>query len=226
MTCEDYISMQKECDEKFLDNELKWIKSQQDYKIILMGDIIDASLKTSPGSSVYDTNMNVEEQYEHCLKKFAPFKDNIIGLIQGNHEERITRETGLDISKIMARELGVNYFGHSSLIKIKVGTQNYDIYATHGSSGATTHSGRLNSLMKLSKSFYADCYLMGHTHDLFTHSDIFRTFRGENKRYYVLTGHFLNWLGSYAQNKDFPPTTKGMAKIKLFKDVKDIRVHI
>ena len=171
----------KECDEELFTDYLKWIRKEPDTVALLMGDLIDSSLKSSPGSSMYESKMNVDDQYDAMTDMLQPIRNKLVGLIEGNHEERVYRETGFNISKVMARELGVPYFGHSELFRVKVGKQRYDFFVTHGSSGSTTPTGRLNSLLKISAHFKADIYCMGHVHDLFTMTDLTQSFGGERK---------------------------------------------
>jgi len=72
----------------------------------------------------------------------------------------------------------------------------------------------------------------GHTHDLSLQTDELRKIDYKNKmvvkhkRYYINTGHFLNYEGTYAEKKGYKPGKKGVAKIKFFGDKKDVHVSL
>ena len=175
------------------------------------GPVFDLSVKD---------NHNFFVKHEKSL--FAPtfyFTGNC-----GNHEYGIYRDTGVDLSKMMAKELGCPYLGYSCFTKIRIGKQNYIIYSTHGSSGATLPHTKIKKCLDLSASFNADIYLYGHTHDLDSRLEEFREIDLKNKsvkirkKMYVLTGHFLNYEGSYGEQKNYRPAKKGAPKIKLYKD--------
>lgn len=114
--------------------------------------------------------------------------------------------------------------------KIKVGNISYTIYSTHGSSSSSSPHTKIKSCIDLARSFDADCYLMGHLHSLSTHTGIFQEVKGnqikERKRVYVLTGHFLDYKGSYAEMKGLQPDKQGSPRIRLNGVVKDIHISL
>lgn len=62
--------------------------------VVLAGDLGDYGLKNSK-SNVYEATMNPKEQQEFIYELFKPIAHKITGAVSGNHEQRITRETGL-----------------------------------------------------------------------------------------------------------------------------------
>ena len=218
------------CDTKLLKGTLDYIK-KSDSQVIGMGDYINAGTRNSV-SDIYSETMNPMEEYETMIEYLEPIKENIWGFLVGNHEYRIWRESGINVAKFMAKELDTKYLGFSIFTKLKVKNQNYSIYATHGSSGAWTPEGKLRAVRKLGESFDADVYLMGHVHDLSVQSEERRAINYKNKvidrrkRYYVITGHFLNYEDSYAEMRNMKPGKKGIAKIKFFGDRWDCHVSI
>jgi hypothetical protein len=72
----------------------------------------------------------------------------------------------------------------------------------------------------------------GHLHELATHTGLYykidmRHARAiEHKKYYVLTGSFLDYENSYAQAKNYGPVKIGCPKIKLYKDKHDIHISV
>ena len=137
------------------------------------------------------------------------------------HEHRIRVQSGLHVSKILAKMLGVKYGGYSCFLKVKVRKYNYVIYAQHGSSNAWYPHTKLTAAMRTARHTDADIYLYGHTHELLAIKTPYLTLdlRGRTvktrDRWFVLTGSFLGYHGSYAERKNLYPTKSGVAKITL-----------
>jgi len=226
------------CDLKLFEGTLEYIKKCKNCLVVGMGDYLNCATKSSVSDS-YVSRKPPQQEYEEMLEYLTPIKDKLVGLLMGNHEQRIQRESGVNLVKTMCAELGIPYLGWGFFMKVKVGThqdhrknKNYVFYATHGSSGSWTPEGKIRSVRRLSESFDADVYLMGHVHDVAVQSDerFFvdkrRRFVARKKTYYVLTGHFMNYQDSYAEMKAMKPSKKGVPKIKLFGDRWDVHVSV
>jgi predicted phosphodiesterase len=218
----------KQCDVEMFKGYVNWIKETDDIAVILMGDLLDSATKHSRGPQIFEDNKNPQEQFDEVLEILMPIKNKIIGLHSGNHEMGIYRDTGIDLSKQMASALGCPYLGYACFTKIKVGKQNYVIYSTHGASGATLPHTKIKKCLDLSASFNADVFLYGHVHSLDSRLEEFREVSMKNKvvkirkKIFILTGHFINYEDSYAEQKNYRPSKKGAPKIKLYKDHWDI----
>jgi len=205
----------REFDKEKYESIINWVKKQKDARVILMGDEIDNGLKDSVGAGTFDNTMTPQEQIEYVIDILMPIKNKIWGIVNGNHHQRTTERTSIDITKI----------------KAKIGKVNYVIYATHGSSGATSPSGKINAVLKLGSFIDADLFLHGHLHELATHTtEYFRVsiqnkMTVKDKRHYLITGHFLKY-GGYAQAKGYAPGKTGVAKILLNGNTKDVHVSI
>jgi predicted phosphodiesterase len=212
----------RECDVKVFNAHLNMIKEMGDVAVILMGDMVNVGTRDSVGAGAYDDNRNPEEQYEEMIGFLEPIKEKIIGCHQGNHEERIRNNSSFDISKMLAHELKVPYLQYSALHKIKVNDVNYHVYSVHGSSGATTAAGKMNSCRKMQENVDADIYLHAHTHALDYSPQICYTIDNrariieQRTRHFILTGSFVNWDGSYGEKKNYSLSPIGVPKIKLF----------
>jgi predicted phosphodiesterase len=202
--------------------------------VICMGDWIEAGLKDSIGDSVYRQKLNPQEQMERVLEMLEPLakKKLILGMHEGNHEMRISKLTGIDITKVMARMLDVRYLGYSCWSLFTVDHIRYSLYSTHGTSGSIMEHTKLNSVVKLGKIVSADVVAYGHTHGLASDVITRQYYDGtknkvvEDKQYVVLTGSYLEWDDSYAQMKNYPISKVGSPKIKLFSDKKDVHFSI
>lgn len=220
-----------DCDIPKLKREIEWIKKKDNARVILMGDLIDVGLKDSVGAGTYDNYITPEEQIDQILEFLYPIRNKIWCSISGNHENRIKERTSIDVSKLIAKSLQIPYDEHGCFVKANINGLNYIIYATHGSSGATTPATKIQSVVRLGGFIDADLYLHGHVHELMSHSteyfkvDIKDKIIKTCKKYYVLTGHFLKY-GGYAEQKCMSPGKTGVAKILLNTSKKDIHVSI
>lgn len=221
----------------FLEN-LEWAWENKNVYIIGMGDWLEAATRYSVGAGVYEQT-EPSNQLNEVVDLFKPFaKENrILGITNGNHEDRIYNATGIDATRVMATMLDVPYFKNGGFFKILVGndghkSQNYHIYATHGKSGATLPHTKIKRCLDLATFIDADVYLMGHVHDEQVHTQEFMCIDNQNKKilkrnkYFVLTGHYLDWQDSYAQQASMRPSKQGTPKIKLSKDKYQVRVSL
>jgi len=123
---------------------------------------------------------------------------------------------------------GVPYLGYTALSTIKIGDLNYDIASTHGASGAKAVGGKLKKIMDLSQIYDADLYLMGHVHEMASIPTTIRLRDGDKirqkKRYFVLTGHSLEWKDSYAEMALCIPSQMGVPIIELSRSKFGIKV--
>lgn len=201
-----------------------------------MGDYCDHATKQMRHGGVYRQIMSPQEQLDGIIELFEPIKDKCLGLHEGNHEEGIFRGSGVDPTKYMCKALNVRNLGWSIFHRFRVGDiefrgdQNYILYSTHGSSNAKLPHTKIRKCLELSKNFEANIYCFGHVHEIALHTETYRELdsRGYGlkvrKRYFILTGHFLRYEGSYAERMNLIPSKLGVPKITLFKDKWDVHV--
>ena len=198
--------------------------------VLIMGDMIDCGLKSSVGASVYEQLVNVQSQIEFILDLLKPLVEAglVVGIHTGNHEDRVTKEAGIDITKNWARELNIPYLGSACWSVFTVGSQRYTCYSLHGSSGSRFLYTKLKALLDISHSFSADIMAMGHVHELDSAFQLVQRLVGntvvEVKKLIILTGHYVKYEGGYVQRQGYPISKLGSPKIKLFADKKDIHV--
>lgn len=202
--------------------------------VLLMGDLLECGLKESVGDSVYQQKLNPQEQMEEVVELLTPLakKGLILGLHEGNHEYRITKTTGINISKIMVRLLNVSYLGYSCWNSFIVDGQKYSIYSTHGASGARFKHTKLKSVMDLAQWIDADCIVQGHVHGLAAEPIVKQSVDFRNKQvaekecYVVLSGSYLGWDRSYAQMFNYPITKTGSPKGTFYSSKHDIHFRL
>ncbi len=124
-----------------------------------------------------DLNNLAIRQCNHIIEMLLPISDKIIGLAGGNHEEKIITKYHFDPLEYIItrlRDLGntdIENLGYGiSVCRLKLRRRKIAktllINIFHGSSGATTSGGAINTLIKDSNNIISDVYLRGHTHQL------------------------------------------------------------
>jgi len=222
----------KECDIGRAKKTIDWIKDHKDARVILMGDILNSATRTSVGAGTFDENKSGQVQYDFMVDLLKPIKHKIYGGLIGNHEFRVFKDTGYNITKMMAKELNHKYYGFGCFIKLQVKNQNYIIYATHGASGATLPYTKIKRALDMGRYIDSDILLYAHVHSLQVHTQEHKHVNLRNKtvektkRYYVLTGHFLKYEDSYAEQKNIMPEKEGSPTITFTGEEKHIRVIV
>mgnify|MGYP001585639044 CR=1 FL=1 len=200
--------------------------------VVFLGDMMESGLTSSVGDSVYHQKLNPQEQMEAVIELIKPLaqKNLVLGYLLGNHEQRIRKTTGIDVSKNICRELGISYLGYACWNLWYVGNQSYTLYLWHGSSGSKFIYTKLKSAVDVSHYFIADLIAVAHMHSL-TSDSIERQFVDKatktikiKKAHILITGHYLGFDDSYAQEKGYPPSKIGSPKVKFFSDKFDLHI--
>lgn len=214
-----------------------WIAQTPNAWVVLLGDLMNTALKSSK-SDIYQERLNPQQQLRYAKKLLLPIKDRILAAVEGNHEQRIMREDGIDTTELLADELGVFYSPHSVLLKITLGAgskngkpQCYTVYATHGVGSGRTVGAKANSLRRLRDIVLADIYITGHIHwmtafqETYYVPDTRNNKITETKLTFVSSSSFLKW-GGYAEEKLLVPSKLGVPRIRLDGTRKDVHVSI
>lgn len=217
------------CQREQVEGYLEWAKKNH-AKVILMGDLIENSTRASVGAGVYEQIQNPDDQIDEMLDLLGAYRDNLLCLLTGNHEERTFKDSGVDPSKYMARILGVPYMRYGGFVRIYVQGIGYTIYVTHGSSGSATSAGKLNAVKKLATVADADVYMMGHMHELLLDTTIrkyinlrLRTVQ-DRRQHFIVTGGFLSYEDSYSEMKCYPPSKIGAPRLRFSGTEHDVHV--
>lgn len=199
--------------------------------VILNGDLLNTALKNSV-SDVYSEKLSPMAQITRLVEILEPIKDKIIGATTGNHENRVYRMDGVDIMRLVCRELGIEerYDPCGVLIFLRFGRkrshhggemlQCYTIYSTHGSGGGRKEGAKAIRLADMASIIDADIYVHSHTHlPLTMKQSYFRVNPGNCStamidRLFVNTGACLDY-GGYGQAQEFKPSSPTMPIITL-----------
>jgi len=161
-------------DFKKITEYLFYIKHTPNAFTILNGDQMDAAIASSIGDT-YGASLQPMQQLEQCVRLFEPIKEKILAVLPGNHEFRIYKSDGLDLTQIMCNQLGLDCYAETgALLFVRFGKDMrgnghhrrmcYTIYATHGSGGGRTEGGKIKRLADLASIVDADIYIHSHTH--------------------------------------------------------------
>lgn len=201
---------------------LDWARANGVY-VLLMGDLLECGLTTSIGDSVYMQKLNPQGQMEFVVEMLRPIVASglVIGIHDGNHEQRITKTTSINVTKIMASLLGIKYLGYACWSLLSVGNQKYSMYSQHGFSGARFKQTKIKALLDQVAWINADILAMGHVHEVAAMPvqaqavDMRKQVVATNKRLTFLTGSYLGWDDSYAQAAMLPINRIGSPTLKL-----------
>jgi len=212
---------------------LDWIY-EHNVPIILMGDELETATKTSVGAGVFEQDDIVQGQLERCVELYKPLADEglILGNHVGNHEARVYKHSGTNLSKILSTMLNIPYLGVGAAHIFRVGKNSYTMYTTHGSSGARMPHTKIANVIKMQSMIDVDIYAAGHVHQLSHHVQNFYKVDKRNKtvveaqKHYILTGSYLNHWGGYAHVLNMEPAKIGSPKVKLGGEERSIRVSL
>jgi len=211
------------CDFKSVMERIEYIRTTPNAFCILDGDLMDTAICSSIGDT-YGANLQPMEQLKMCVKIFEPIKDKILAVLPGNHENRVYKSDGLDMTEVMCSQLGIpeKYSPTTALLLIRFGTssgkthnrpQLYTGYVTHGSGGGRKEGGKVNRLADLASIVDADFYIHSHTHlPVILREGFFRTSPSNSSvamvdKLFINTAASLNY-GGYGDRNGFKPSSK------------------
>lgn len=221
------------CDIEKIRGELKYIEKTKNTYAVLMGDLADcASKMRQSGPNVYQQTMPPQQQYESLLELLAPVaeKKKILCMLSGNHEDWIAQDTGIMIIRNLCRELKTQHIASGGNLNLSVEDgrgqkQTYLINLRHGK-GNARGKVKMAALVRQTEGMFADIFACGHVHSLEAKKAQLIVNGVPHKCYYLLTGHFLIYAGSYAQNWGLSPEPTGCIKAHLFTQKKDVHVNL
>lgn len=212
------------CDIKTINKQLEEIRKDPTARIILMGDLAETATKESVGAGVYEQEQNAQQQIMRVKTLLYDFRHLIDGVVTGNHEERIYKQSGFDLSLYLCQLLDIEkkYMRYQGVVGYVIGRRSYLVNVWHGAGGGGSAGASLNKLQKQSEYILADIYLMGHVHKRQVHTKqmIVPNPRYNKKeiiqQYFIATGSSLDYENSYAESAGMTPSQKGFTKIKMW----------
>ena len=210
--------------------------------VILNGDLMNTAVRNGV-SDVYGELMTPMQQIDCMVELLRPIAPKVIGVTSGNHEDRVYRNDGIDTTRLVCRELGIEnrYDPDGVLIFLRFGTRNghmrhkgqnqrqwYSIYATHGSGGGRKEGAKAIRLADMAATVDADCYIHSHTHLPMVMKQAFYRTSPHNcsvarvNKLFVNTGAALDY-GGYGQKQEYKPASTETPVVHLDASLK--RMH-
>jgi predicted phosphodiesterase len=216
-------------DRKRLQSLLDLIVNDIDAQVILNGDMINNAIKTSV-SDVYTEVLSPQQQLDELVELFTPIKDKIIGVVSGNHEDRTSRLTGIDILKNFCYRLGIEekYSPIANIIFLSFGQSRgrensrvtFSIYHSHGTGGGRTLGAKTNAVHRMSGVVHSDIYIHSHTHTPITFKENYIMSYNSSKGIKEVTRLFINTnayegFGGYGERMKLTPSNREHICIEL-----------
>lgn len=220
----------EQSDIKRLLARIEYVKNTPNAYCILNGDIIDNATKTSIGDT-YTQVFNPMEQLAKAVEIFEPIKDKILCITHGNHENRTYKKEGINLSSLMAQQMGLadKYTPTSATIFIRLGNGHastrgrkvcYTIYVLHGSGGGRKEGAKAIRLADMASIIDTDIYIHSHTHLPMIMKQAFHRIDTANSAVALVDKLFVNTAanlkyGGYGEAGEFKPSSKDTPVIYL-----------
>jgi hypothetical protein len=244
------------CDKDKFQRQIDYIASKDNVRWIGMGDYADCitfsdkrfdprnidpefALETKKKIKYLNLDETIEKQYQYILKSFTKIQDKCLGLMTGNHEEKIRLSFNRDITRDLARAMSVPYLGFCSLIRLRFTrlggtTKTFDIYATHSNIAGRRSGGKVNRLEDIMGYFDDDIYFIAHGHKKFTTSITQLSLQQNGlklktkKKVGGMTGSFLKGYTAdtmgYAERGGYMPADLGVINVSITPSINDIHI--
>lgn len=230
-TFSDWHIGDEHCDMQFIRAEVERVKTTPNAYCVLNGDLCNTATKISV-SDIYSEKMSIMEQIQTCIDLLEPIKDKILYITNGNHENRAYKSDGVEIMRLIAKQLGLEnkYCSEGGVLFLRFGEvrqstrhrikQTYSIYITHGTGGGRKVGSKANRLEDLACIADCDIYIHGHTHLPLIFKQCFYRLSWQNSSVSLVEKLFVNSsaklnYGGYGQIEGFKPTSKSAPVIYL-----------
>ncbi len=205
-----------------------------------LGEYISARDKRHDFSSMDDEIFDSPEKIgnmggtivDSLVELLEPIKDKCMGIGIGNHEWSYAVANNQEsIHRSLCNRLNATYIGYSAFLdtNIKVAnrteTRTIRHFLSHGSGGAATPGGKLNTIMKYINQFDADIYWVGHLHDSLAYkvpivgADRKCNYLMAKIKLGIMSGSFFRTYAqgvtTYSERKGYRPTYLGAAKVRV-----------
>ena len=237
----DYHYADPHSDHDAIRKDIDYVSQHDNVYCVLAGDLFDCALKSSLGD-VY-TNSSPMEELSAVTVLMKPIAHKILAIVGGNHEARHYRTNGIDMTMLLAKQLGVEdrYSPDTALLFLRMGRDGksnahhrqilYTVYLTHGSGGGRKEGGKIQRLADYCQIVDADIYVCGHTHLPASFKTGFARPSSANSSITYCTKLFVNCAaklkyGGYGDTGGFKPPCIDTPRILLNGEIKDMRAVI
>lgn len=170
-TFSDWHIGDKHCNMQAIQEHIAQIAATQNAYVICNGDLINNATTASVSDS-YAEKMPPMEQLQTLCDLLNPIRDRILLMTQGNHEARTYRADGVDLTAVVAQQLGISerYVREGGVLFLRFGKHDkgrkmrYTVYCSHGSGGGKKEGSKLAQLAEMAGIVDCDIYIHAHTH--------------------------------------------------------------
>ena len=217
----------KQTNYDLLKQRIKHCEDTENCIVLLNGDLCNTATKTSV-SDIYAESIRPMEQMQRVVDLFGKLaeQDKIAAVTDGNHERRIYKQDGIDLTEVIATQLGIRdrYSSGMALVFLRFGERTirgqhrrkmlYTLALSHGAGGGAKIGGKASRLVGLSEIVDADVYWRSHVHEpLIVKRNFFRTSAANSSvqsvtRLFVNTAAYTEWGGGgYCEQGEFVPNS-------------------
>ena len=165
------IHIEHDCDIKRLEKDLEEIE-KNGYYTLLIGDIFDVGFLNNIKDLKAHGDLNTA--MEATKRLLNPIKDRILGMVDGNHDIRVSKAIGFDIIRELASDLNIPYSSGQAILDLHIGNRGknkrvgryaYSIALIHGWGGGRTAGAKANKITQFADMWEGiDLFVMGHVH--------------------------------------------------------------
>lgn len=198
-------------------------------KVILTGDYFEYASKTH---HIADDVMHIDDQIDLFIKVLKTIKSQVVAILPGNHDHRLTvytgrrrylqgfaEQAGIDPEEVYVGlpQRGVNVF-------VDAGPYRYSVYCVHGSTSAW--AAKNAQLRRIAAARRHTLLAMGHVHQVLWEPQPYFEPTSDGKvefrlQYWLATGGFLK-DASYAESRSYPPSLVGAPVVRFFATQNDL----
>jgi len=221
------------CDKAAFKSDMNDLRKDKNSFAVLMGDQLDSIVHTDKRYSMFDRDPDMnrfDDQMDFLLSVLEPAKKSIIGILEGNHEAKISRRVGYDFTRDLCNRLDVEYLHQLSHIEWDLGYRKISEIVAHGVGGAASIGGQIRRLKNLMQNFEVapDLVSVGHYHRLDSVKfPMMNSSMNTKVKTLGFTGTYFrahqNGTSNYAVNKWYGPSLIGHLEYEVTKN--DIQSH-
>ena len=186
--------------------------------ILINGDLFDAILlkdqKRAVNHLMEKNDNQLNTKINAVVEFLRPYKNNILFIGRGNHEESILKYSGLDVLEMTGQILNtdsknkhkIEIGNYSNFLRFNFVDKNnkpkthYDIFLHHGLGGSAPVSAGMIDFNRMSTSIVADLIAIGHKHRAIQNNSQPIMYADQNGEIKIKNRQFIQ-TPSYQKNK-------------------------
>lgn len=184
--------------------------------IYILGDMIDMQ---SLRIGAFEQDMSADEQVCQLVDLLKPYKKYINYMTIGNHGKRPKKDYNLDIGRIVSEMIGVKYNKSDFFDNLIINNKNFIVYGKHGTKFNQRVELAEGGFIRDTQNIVADLLMQGHNHFISYFNRPIRTKDRIKRKHYVFSGHFLEYRGSYAHEKNLTQVPQAFLRLSIDKNL-------